>query len=134
MLDKDYEEQQKNDRETFEIVQRTRRENAKLAHQQDVETKGRLSRMLVDYDARKEAILAKKASEFAKKKEIARKKIEEEKTKRRNAVLKAREEEKQRLEQEERLRREREEEARRLEEGKSDHFLPIIIVAYWYWI
>lgn len=121
LLDKDYEEQQKNDRETFELVQKTRKEGSKLAHQEDMATKARLSRMLDDYDARKEAIAAKKSSDFAKRKAAAQKKIEEEKTKRRNAVLKQREEERQRREQEEKQRQEEEEEAQRFEEGKLDH-------------
>ncbi|KAF9466778.1 hypothetical protein BDZ94DRAFT_1250758 [Collybia nuda] len=119
LLDKDYEEQQRNDRETFELVQRTRREGAKRSHQEDMATKARLSRMLADYDTRKESILAKKSSDFTKRKAAAHKKIEEEKTKRRNTVLKQREEERQQQEQEEKRRLEEEEEARRLEEEQA---------------
>ncbi|KAG6899492.1 hypothetical protein C0993_009753 [Termitomyces sp. T159_Od127] len=114
LLVKDYELQQKTDRETHEAVQRARLESARAAHEEDMATKVRLARMMEDYHAHREAIVAKKSSEYAKKKEAANKKIEEEKTKRRNAVLKAREEERLRLEKEEKLRREKEEEEARI--------------------
>ncbi|KAG6861043.1 hypothetical protein C0995_004544 [Termitomyces sp. Mi166 len=114
LLVKDYELQQKTDRETHETIQRTRREVARAAHEEDMATKVRLARMVEDYRARREVIVAKKASEFAKKKEAAHKKIEEEKAKRRNAVLKAREEERLRLEKEEKLKMEKEEEEARI--------------------
>ncbi|KAH0580403.1 hypothetical protein H2248_001905 [Termitomyces sp. 'cryptogamus'] len=114
LLVKDYEIQQRIDRETHETIQRARRESARAAHEEDMAAKLRLARMMEDYRARREAIVAKKAAEFAKKKEAAHKKIEEEKAKRRNAVLKAREEERLRLEKEEKLRREKEEEEARI--------------------
>ncbi|KZT30144.1 hypothetical protein NEOLEDRAFT_1083928 [Neolentinus lepideus HHB14362 ss-1] len=115
LLAKDYEEQQATDRATFEALQQSRLETAKIAHQHNLETKKRLSRMMVDYQARKEIIMAKRGEEFAKRQAKAQKKIEEEKAKRRAAVLKAREEEQQRLEEEERIKREKEEEKLRLE-------------------
>jgi translation initiation factor 3 subunit A len=118
LLARDYEQQQKNDRETFEALQRARKEAARVAHQEDMATKARLSRMLGDYESRREAIFAKKAADFAKRKEVAHKKIEEEKAKRRNAVLKAREEERLRLEAEQQREREKAEAARRKEEGE----------------
>ncbi|KAF4622265.1 hypothetical protein D9613_009488 [Agrocybe pediades] len=114
LLAEDYQNQQKTDRETFEAIQKARREAALKQHQEDLATKARLSRMLGDYQARREVVIAKKSEEFAKKKEAARKKIEEEKEKRRKAVMKAREEERIRLEKEEQARMEKEaEEARR---------------------
>lgn len=118
LLARDYEQQKKNDRETYEALQRARKDVAHVAHQEDMGTKARLSRMMVDYQARREVIVAKKAADFAKKKEAAHKKIEEEKTKRRNAVMKAREEERLRVEAELKRKKELEEEARRKEEGK----------------
>lgn len=117
LLAQDYERQQKTDREAFEASQKTRKESAKKAHQEDLATKVRLARMMNDFSARKEVLLAKKGEEFAKRKEAARKKIEEEKEKMRKAVVKAWEEEKHREEEEERLKREKEEEEQRLEEG-----------------
>jgi translation initiation factor 3 subunit A len=126
LLDRDYELQQRNDRETFEGLQRARTEAARIAHQDDMMTKARLSRMMSDYAARREMIVEKKAAEFAKKKEAAHKKIEEEKTKRRNAVAKAREEERLRAEAEQRRKRELEEETQRREEGKSCYYLEFL--------
>jgi len=124
LLAKDYEDQQANDRQTFEAIQHARIDASKIAHQQDLETKKRLARMMGSYLSRKEAVLARRAEEFAKKKEIAQRKIEEEKAKRRKAVLKQREEEARRIEEEERIKREQEEEAARLEAGE---FLIIVI-------
>ncbi|EPQ53116.1 hypothetical protein GLOTRDRAFT_107210 [Gloeophyllum trabeum ATCC 11539] len=121
LLAKDYEEQQATDRATFEALQQQRLEAAKQTHLQNLETKKRLSRMLGDYQARKEEIMAKRSEEFAKRQAKAQKKIEEEKAKRRAAVLKAREEERLRWEEEERIRREQEEEeAKREAERRAE--------------
>lgn len=118
LLSRDYDIQQKADRENFATVQQMHKEEARLAHEEAVSTKHRLVRMADDYRIRREEIIARKATEFARKKEAAHQKIEEEKAKRRKAVLKSREEERQRLEKEEKIRREREEEEARLEAGK----------------
>ncbi|KAG6908234.1 hypothetical protein DXG01_005627 [Tephrocybe rancida] len=121
LLVKDYEHQQKTDRETHDAIQRTRLESARSAHAEDMATKARLARMQEDYSARRQVIVSRKAAEFAKKKEAAHQKIEEEKTKRRNAVLKEREQERQRVEKEEKLRRDRaEEEARAAAEREAE--------------
>lgn len=117
LLAKDYEFQQANDTAAFEAFQKTRLESHRLAHQHDLETKRRLSRMMDDYLARREAIMGKRGEEFAKRKEQAQKKINDEKTKRRHAVLSAREEERLRREEEESLRREKEEEEARRNAG-----------------
>lgn len=113
LLDQDYEDQQRNDLETFNTLQTARIEGSKVAHQKDIEAKGRLSRMMADYEARRDAISSKKGSEYAKKKDAAAKKIEEEKAKRRNAVMQKREEEKKRQEDEEKLRKQKEAERER---------------------
>ncbi|KAF8233783.1 translation initiation factor eIF3a [Tricholoma matsutake] len=118
LLGRDYEQQQNNDRETFEALQQARKNAAQVAHQEDMATKARLSRVIPDYEARREIIVAKKMVEFAKRKEVAEKKIEEENAKRKNAVLKAREEERLRAEAEQKRKRELEEEARRKEEER----------------
>lgn len=126
LLAKDYEIQQANDRETFEAMQNARIENSKIAHQQDLESKKRLSRMLDVYNARKEEILEKRGEEFKKRRAAAQAKIEQEKAKRREAVLKARAEEKAHLEEEERIRREQEEEEARIEAGQClSTFFPL---------
>ncbi|EIM80616.1 uncharacterized protein STEHIDRAFT_86839 [Stereum hirsutum FP-91666 SS1] len=115
MLAKDYEVQQETDRETFEAIQTARIENSKVVHQQDLETKKRLSRMMDVYNARKEEILSKRGDEFQKKRAAAQAKIEQEKAKRKEYVLRARAEEKAQREEEERIQREREEEEAHLE-------------------
>lgn len=117
LLAKDYELQQANDRVVFEVAQKARLEAHRQAHQQDIETKRRMTRMVTDFAQMKDAIGAKRGEEFAKRKELAQKKMSEEKERRRVTVLKAREEERQRLEEEERIQREQEQEEARLEAG-----------------
>ncbi|KAF7361162.1 Eukaryotic translation initiation factor 3 subunit A [Mycena sanguinolenta] len=110
----DYERQQAADREAFAATQAARQDGARLAHQQDLETKKRLSRMIPQYEARRAVIIAKKGEEYAKKKDAASRKIEEEKAKRRKAVMAKREEERRAIEEAKRKEQERlEEEARR---------------------
>ena len=104
LLAEDYKNQQKTDRETFEAIQQARRELSRQSHQADLETKTRLTRLLGDYHARKEVMIAKKQEEFVTKKAAADRKIKEEKEKRLKSVLKAREEEKAKKEKEEQAR------------------------------
>lgn len=117
LLGQDYEEQQANDRATFESLQKSRIEGSRISHQHDVETKKRLSRMMDEYQSRRATIIAKKGDEYARRQAAAARKIEEEKAKRRKAVLQEREQERLRIEEEERIRRDREEEEARLEAG-----------------
>ena len=117
LLAKDYEDQKENDRITFNAIQQGRLDASKLAYDQDIAAKRRLSRMMGDYLARKEAQLAKKKDDFAKKTEAALKKMEDEKAKRRRIVLQEREEKRRQIEEEERKQRELEEEQARLEAG-----------------
>jgi translation initiation factor 3 subunit A len=119
LLAKDYEQQQINDRLTFDSLQKSRIESSKIAHLQDLETKKRMARMMDDYKSRRAEITAKKGEEFKRRTEVAHKKIADEKAKRRNAIIQEREEERQRIEEEERKRREETEEAARLEAGIS---------------
>jgi hypothetical protein len=118
LLASDYEKQQAEDKAAHEIAQKSRIESAKLAHQQDLETKKRLLRIMTDWKAYRETIINKRGDEFAKRKAAAQKKIDEEKAKKRAAVFKQREEERLRLEEEERIRREQEEEERMRLEGQ----------------
>lgn len=130
LLAKDYEIQQANDKAAHEAAQKARIESARLAHQQDLETKKRLLRLMDDYTSYREVIISKRSEEFAKRREVSRAKIEEEKAKRKRAVLKQREEERIRREQEEEAERLREEEERRREEGQYINFEFIILVAH----
>lgn len=121
LLAQDYEIQQKLDKETFDAIQRARRDAARQAHQEDLATKARLSRMLPDYYSRKELLTQKKQEEHVRKQEAANKKIAEEKEKRRNVIMKQREEERIKKEKEEQARREKEaEEARKEEERLAE--------------
>ncbi|KAI0086809.1 hypothetical protein BDY19DRAFT_958844 [Irpex rosettiformis] len=113
LLVKDYELQQASDKTAHELAQKSRIETARLAHQQDLETKKRLLRIVDDWKAYRDVVISRRGEEFGKRKEAAHKKIEEEKSKKRAAVLKQREEERLRLEEEERVRLEKEEEERR---------------------
>lgn len=117
LLAQDYEEQQQHDRQTFEEIQRQRIESSKKAHQEDIETKGRLKRMLPDFESWKQVLAERKGDAYRKRLEAAAKKIEQEKAKRKAAVLKAWEEEKAKREKEEAERKAKEEEERKLEEG-----------------
>ncbi|KAJ7058572.1 translation initiation factor eIF3a [Mycena amicta] len=116
LISEDYARQQEMDRETFALVQESRMASAQAAHQEDLETKQRLKRMLPDYEKRRTAILSKRQEEFAKRKDAAARKIEEEKTKRRKAFLAKREEEKRALEEKRRKEEELLAEQRRKEE------------------
>lgn len=119
LLGKDYEEQQANDRLTFETVQKTLIEGSKLSHQRNIEAKKRLSRMMDDYQARRKVLAAKRGEEYVRRQAHAARKIEEEKAKRRKAILQEREAERLRIEAEERIQREKEEEEARQEAGTS---------------
>ncbi|KAF9440497.1 hypothetical protein P691DRAFT_767682 [Macrolepiota fuliginosa MF-IS2] len=118
LLGQDYDEQQQYDRETFEMVQHERKESSKRVHQEDLEAKGRLKRMLPDFDTWKQVLAERKGDAYQRKLDAAVKKIEQEKVKRKAAVLKAWEEENARIEKEEAEAREREEEERREEEAR----------------
>lgn len=116
LLSKDYEVQQANDKAAHEAAQKARIENYRLTHQQGLEAKSRLSRMLPDYTARREAILTKRRVDFERKQRLAQQKIDEEKAKLKAQFIRKKEEERHAREEELRIQREREEEERRLEE------------------
>ncbi|KIP03308.1 hypothetical protein PHLGIDRAFT_111050 [Phlebiopsis gigantea 11061_1 CR5-6] len=118
LLAKDYEMQQESDQAAHEAAQKARIETARLSHQQDIETKKGLLRVVDDWKAYRDLIAGKRSEEFKKRLAQAQKKIAEEKAKRRAAILQEREEERLRLEEEERIRWEKEEEERRTEEAR----------------
>jgi translation initiation factor 3 subunit A len=119
LLAEDYAEQQATDRTIFETLQRSRIEGARQAFQEDIASKKRLSRMMQDYQQRKELIIAQRSEAHTAKLAESRKRIEEEKEKMRAAHQKMKDEkERERLEAE-RILREQEEEEARLEAGES---------------
>ena len=63
LLAKDYEIQQANDKAAHEAAQKARVETARLAHQQDLETKKRLLRVVDDYKAYREVIVGKRGQD-----------------------------------------------------------------------
>ena len=117
LLAVDYEQQQIDDRVTFEAAQKSHLQAAREAHKTNLETKARLARLVPDYKTKKDALLSLRGEAYAKRREEARQKAEDEKAKRRKRILKEREDERKRIEEEERLMREAEEEERRLEQG-----------------
>lgn len=118
LLAQDYAEQQAADRIIFDALQRSRIEGSRKAFEADMATKRRLSRMMPDYEQRKESIIARRSEDYKAKLAESQKRIEEEKERRRAAQLEAKEKEKRKREEEERLRREQEEEMARLEAGE----------------
>ncbi|KIY65553.1 hypothetical protein CYLTODRAFT_492209 [Cylindrobasidium torrendii FP15055 ss-10] len=119
LVAEDYKRQQEYDRETHNTIQESNKTASKAAHEEALLTKKRVSRMLSDYNIRRDALLKKKGEDFAKRKDAAARKIEEEKNKRRKAYIAEMEAEKRRYEEEERIRREEEEEQARLEEERA---------------
>lgn len=117
LLAEDYERQQADDRESFEMNAKATLAASKEKHAIDMATKQRMSRMLDDYHVKHDVLMVKRNEEFKKRQAAAQKLIDEEKAKRRATILKAKEEERRKKEEEERLIREAEEEERRRQEG-----------------
>ncbi|VDB94877.1 unnamed protein product [Peniophora sp. CBMAI 1063] len=120
LLAQDYELQQANDRAAFEEAQRVRIEEARTAHERDLDTKKRLRRMLPEFERRRDEILGKRREEYERKRAKAAAKIEEEKAKRRAKILAERAEEDARRAEEERIRREQAEEEERLRAEREE--------------
>jgi translation initiation factor 3 subunit A len=128
LLALDYERQQAEDQATYQVNHQVTIAAARQRHQDDIETKKRMGRMMADYYARRQEIAGKREEEFQRKREEARKKTDDEKAKRRATVLKQREAERKKREEEERIQREEEAEQARLEEG-SPYIGPLVIPA-----
>ncbi|KAG2356553.1 hypothetical protein BDR07DRAFT_1463967 [Suillus spraguei] len=115
LVAEDYAEQQATDRTIFETLQRSRIEGARQAFEEDMASKKRLSRMMQDYQQRKQLIIAQRSEEHAAKLAESCKKIEEEKEKMRAAHQKMKDKEEQERLEADSIRREQEEEEARLE-------------------
>lgn len=118
LLAQDYAEQQAADRIIFDALQRSRIEGSRKAFEADIATKKRLSRMMQDYEQRRESIIARRSEDHKAKLAESQKRIEEEKEQRRAAHRKAKEEEERQRLEAERIRREQEEEEARQEAGE----------------
>ncbi|KIK65155.1 hypothetical protein GYMLUDRAFT_160294 [Collybiopsis luxurians FD-317 M1] len=120
LLKSDYDGQQERDKEAHIQAQNDLHAEAKSKFEEDVETKRRLTRMVSQYEKRKEVLVKKKGEEFALKREKAQKRIEAEKQKRREEFLKMKEEERKAAKaKEEEERRQAEAEAQRLREEEE---------------
>ncbi|KAI9140597.1 hypothetical protein BKA69DRAFT_1029291 [Paraphysoderma sedebokerense] len=120
LLDKDYENQKKYDRQMHVESRRKAIEDALRKHEEAVSIKKRVERMVTDWEGYKNSIEERKQAELEEREKEAEIKIREEKRKRREAVRQelAAYRERVKMEEEERIRREEEEERRREEEHK----------------
>ena len=120
LLHKDYEVQQKRDRELFDQSRAQRLEDARNAHAADLDLKKRLIPKMKDFEDFKQKKLAASSASYEAAVKKANAKIAEEKKKRIAEYEKAREEEREaaRREQEQR-QREEEEAARREAEARE---------------
>jgi len=130
LLAQDYAEQQATDRAIFEALQRSRIEGTRKAFEADMATKKRLSRMMQDYQQRKEVIVARRGEEYKLKLAESQRRIEEEKEQRRAAHRKAREEKERRRQEDERIRREQEAEEARREAGEYSIYLILSLLRH----
>jgi translation initiation factor 3 subunit A len=117
LLVDDYTRQQTEDKAAFEATSRATLEAARQAHQEKLETKRRLSRIMPDYQLYLDGLNQTRRQDHRKRASEAENKILEEKMKRRDTVLKQREREARQREEQERVQREKEEEAERIEQG-----------------
>lgn len=127
LLTQDYAEQQAADRTMFETIQKARIENSLVTHTQAVASKKRLSRMLDEFRAHRETLLATRSEEYQQRKATAEKKMEEEKEKRREAYVMQKEAERTEREEAEAAERKAEEERLRAEAGTSFFFSLLLI-------
>jgi len=111
LLHKDYELQQKRDRELFDQTRTQRLEDARNAHAADLDLKKRLLPKMKDFEEFKQKKLAASSSAYEAAVKKANAKIAEEKKKRIEEYERAREEERERARREEEERQRAEEEA-----------------------
>ncbi|KAJ3007260.1 eukaryotic translation initiation factor 3 subunit A [Thoreauomyces humboldtii] len=125
LLGKDYDEQKATDLAAHEALKKAKRAAAKLQHQEALQMKGRMMRMLDDYAALKRDMSAQRDQEHAAirveaEKRIAKAKqqrIQEVRQRRADEVVRRREEEEQRIRDEEEELRRYDEEQRAAEEA-----------------
>ncbi|CAG7850883.1 Eukaryotic translation initiation factor 3 subunit A {ECO:0000255/HAMAP-Rule:MF_03000} Short=eIF3a {ECO:0000255/HAMAP-Rule:MF_03000}; AltName: Full=Eukaryotic translation initiation factor 3 110 kDa subunit homolog {ECO:0000255/HAMAP-Rule:MF_03000}; Short=eIF3 p110 {ECO:0000255/HAMAP-Rule:MF_03000}; AltName: Full=Translation initiation factor eIF3, p110 subunit homolog {ECO:0000255/HAMAP-Rule:MF_03000} [Serendipita indica DSM 11827] len=121
LLVDDYARQQAEDRAAFEASRQGTIDSARAMHQEKIDTKRRLSRILPDYRAYMQSLGQDRRDDYNRRFNTATSKILEEKTRRRNEILKQREREAEQRAEEERIRREKEEaEARAREEREAE--------------
>ncbi|CAG8686816.1 6673_t:CDS:2, partial [Acaulospora colombiana] len=119
LLVDDYTRQQAEDKAAFEATSRATIDAARQAHQEKLETKHRLSRIMPDYQVYLGGLNQNRRQDHHRRTLEANNKILEEKAKQRDAVLKQREREAHAREEQERAQKEKEEEAARLEQEEQ---------------
>ncbi|KND02612.1 translation initiation factor eIF3 core subunit a [Spizellomyces punctatus DAOM BR117] len=124
LFDKDYEEQKVTDMASYKVLIKAKREAAKVQHQEAMQQKSRMLRMLDDYRSLKERMSAERNAEYeairadaeARLAEAKQRRIEEYKQRKEEELRRREHEEQERIRQEELARIRAEEEAREAEE------------------
>lgn len=118
LLEQDYEQQKAEDLAYHTAARETLLRSSREKHESDLELKGRLQRILPDYQELRKVIEDKRRVEFEERRSNARAQIEKEKQKRRAQILEAREDRRRAEEEEARQRKEQEEMDRLRAEGE----------------
>lgn len=117
LLVDDYARQQAEDRAAFEATSRGALDAAKQSHQERLDAKRRLGRIMADYRVFCDTSNKSRREDFSNRSQDAAVKIANECLARRTTILKQREQETHHKEEEERIRKQQEEERKRIEEG-----------------
>jgi hypothetical protein len=127
LLEQDYERQQKEDLVTHEMTVAMRRTAAQQKHQEDLEAKARLARMMADYQARCKEIMDRREEEYERRRAEVQKLIDAEKDVRRKKVFAERAAEQKSREVIEAKLRSHEEELRRRDIGTVLFLLMLLL-------
>ncbi|KAG8796731.1 eukaryotic translation initiation factor 3 subunit A [Serendipita sp. 398] len=119
LLVDDYARQQAEDKTGFEASRQGTMEAARKTHQEQIDAKRRLSKIMSDYRAFATTLDVDRQQEYQKRQTQASAKLVEEKAKRRKAILQERERIAREREEEERARRLEEEERQRIEQERE---------------
>ncbi|KAJ3291883.1 eukaryotic translation initiation factor 3 subunit A [Borealophlyctis nickersoniae] len=118
LLEKDYEEQKRVDKAYYVALRKAAVESARLKHEEDIQAKARMLRIMDDYRDFRAKLQAQRDEEFEAKTAWAAEQIARAKAQRIQEVRERKEAEKRRKEREEEERALREEEERRREEER----------------
>ncbi|KAG8810756.1 eukaryotic translation initiation factor 3 subunit A, partial [Serendipita sp. 399] len=119
LLVDDYTRQQAEDKVAFETSIQGALEVAKKTHQENIDAKRRLSRIMVDYRSFATSLNADRLQDYERRRKQANEKAIEEKRRRREAVNQERQRLAQEREENERILREQEEERQRIEQERE---------------
>lgn len=125
LLADDYERQQAEDKAAFESNRQGTIDAAKQAHQEKLDAKRRLARVMPDYQSYVKKLGDARGQDYSHRRAKAEEKILEEKQKRRTTVLAEREREAKEKAERERIQREEQEREEREEQGES---FPVLLI------